>query len=748
MNYEQIGEQILAITERYKVPSILYNSVFTSRDLIPRTKYQYWVGSVTPDDEEAGVHLAEQLLLKAKKRKLEQINMLVINGNMKEISAQQRNQGLHQFIKHNPNISIVAETEAGVNWSRSESKHQFMEYYRKHPEINMVWAASDNLGLGVKDAIEELSLPKDTILVGSIDWQPEALQTIKKQPNYISVGGHFTEAAWGIVLLKDYLQGNDFVSESTQFHTQMYPITHQNIKMFQSFTDDNWQRIDFNELSKERNSEQLYNFSIKYLLDTHYQNTKALKLTEEELQWLKQHDTFRLAIDIDWPPFEFVNELGVYQGMSADYIKLVAERLGVELRPSINMSWSEVVEAAKRRELDMYPALAITPERKSYLKFTRPYLSFPMMIITNQDIPFIGDIDALNDAEVAIVKGYASHEMLRENHPRIKLFEAKTVSEALEAVSSGKVKAYVGNIATANYVIRRDGFTHLKISGATPYHFDLSMAVRSDWPILHTILQKALDSLSENEKNIIYSRWVTLRYDHGFDYSLVWKVIAISIVLLVFLSYWTKKLSNLNLKLNSEIAERKVIEEQLRQEKKKIEKLSITDPLTGLYNRRHYNKVLPDEIRRAQRSNDWLSFVILDVDSFKQYNDNYGHHNGDSQLIDIAKTLKSHCHRASDYCFRLGGEEFGIIFSSLSPEEAAAFVERLRAAIEHLQIEHKHSCVASVVTASFGLVTTNASNYEIEQLYEAADTALYKAKNSGRNRVEASVLFMEGAEKS
>ncbi len=158
--------------------------------------------------------------------------------------------------------------------------------------------------------------------------------------------------------------------------------------------------------------------------------------------------------------------------------------------------------------------------------------------------------------------------------------------------------------------------------------------------------------------------------------------------------------------------------------------------------------MLPDEIRRAQRSNDWLSFVILDVDSFKQYNDNYGHHNGDSQLIDIAKTLKSHCHRASDYCFRLGGEEFGIIFSSLSPEEAAAFVERLRAAIEHLQIEHKHSCVASVVTASFGLVTTNASNYEIEQLYEAADTALYKAKNSGRNRVEASVLFMEGAEKS
>ena len=526
----------------------------------------------------------------------------------------------------------------------------------------------------------------------------------------------------------------------------MYPITHKNIKTFQSFTDDNWQRIDFNNLSKELDSEQLYNFSIKHLLDTYYQNTKALKLTKEELQWLKQHDTLRLAIDIDWPPFEYVDELGVYQGISADYIKLIAERLGIKLRPSINMSWAEVVEAAKGRELDVYPALAVTHARKKYLNFTRPYLSFPMMIITNQDIPFIGDINALNDTEVAIVKGYASHELLLENHPRIKLFEAKTVSEALEAVSSGKVKAYVGNIATANYVMKRDGFTNLKISGATPYHFDLSMAVRNDWPILHTIFQKALDSLSENERNVIYSRWVTLRYDHGIDYSLVWKVVAISILLLVFLSYWTKKLSNLNLKLNNEIAERKQIEQQLRHEKKKIEELSITDPLTGLYNRRHYNKVLPDEIRRAQRSRDWLSFVILDVDSFKQYNDNYGHHNGDSQLISIAKTLMSHCHRASDYCFRLGGEEFGIIFSSLSPEEASAFVDRLRGAIEELQIEHKYSCVASVVTASFGLVTTNASRYEVEQLYEAADTALYRAKKAGRNRVEETVLFSKGVE--
>lgn len=740
MNYEQVGEKILEIAEHYKIPSILYNTGFISSDMRPRTKYQSWIGSITPDDQKAGALLAEQLLVKADQQQINEIKMLVLNGNMKELSAQQRNQGLYQFIKHHPKIFVTAEGDSGPNWSRDEANKQFKKHYQQHPEINMVWTASDSIALGVRDAMTELSLPMDSVVVGGIDWVPEALQAIKKEALYISVGGHFTEAAWGLLLLTDYLNGNDFAAEATQFHSQMYSINHQNIKMFQSFINDNWQRIDFKSLSKTQENGQFYNFSIQYLLDIYYQSTKALTLTEEETNWLKQHSTLRLAIDIDWPPFEFADDNKVYQGIAADYMKLIAERLDVEVLPSIDMNWSEVVEAAKQRELDIYPALAVTPSRKNYLNFTRPYLSFPMMIITNQDTPYISNIKTLNGKEVAIVQGYASHELLLENHPQIKLFEAQTVSDALEAVSSGRVTAYVGNIATANYVMTRDGFTNLKVSGVTPYRFDISMAVRNDWPILHRILQKTLDSISEENKQTIYNRWVTVHYEHSTDYSLVWKIVLISLLVLMLLSYWTRKLSNLNQKLNNEVNERKQIEQQLRQEKEKIEKLAITDPLTGLFNRRHYNEILPSEMCRAQRSQEWLSFVILDIDYFKQYNDNYGHHNGDDLLLSLAKTLKARCHRASDYCFRLGGEEFGIIFSGLSPEEAATFVDEIRNSIEALQLEHKYSHVASVLTASFGLVTTKDPGYKMEQLYETADAALYRAKDAGRNRVEAVVL--------
>ncbi len=465
-----------------------------------------------------------------------------------------------------------------------------------------------------------------------------------------------------------------------------------------------------------------------------------MDLTAEEIAWLKQHDTLMLAIDIDWPPFEYVDESGLYQGIAADYMQLISQRLGITLKPSVGMSWPEVIEASKRRELDLYPALSITPKRQQFLSFTQPYLSFPMMIITNQKIPYVGDLEALNGQEVAIVKGYASHEWILANHPQIKVFAAENISEALKVVSSGRVSAYIGNIATVNYVMTREGYTNLKVAGITPYRFELSMAVRSDWPILRNILQKALDSLSEEEKKAIYSRWVTLRYEHGIDYSLVWKVVLAAVLVVAVLSYWAKKLARINHRLNREMKQRKRIERQLRQEKQKIEQLAITDPLTGLFNRRHYDKVLPDEINRMHRNREWLSFVMLDIDCFKQYNDNYGHHNGDQLLVAISKVLQERCHRASDFCFRLGGEEFGLVFSGLSPEHAEVFINDIRHAIEQLQIEHKFSTAAPVLTASFGLVTSNGPKRTMEHFYEAADAALYRAKSNGRNCVEAIVF--------
>ncbi len=168
--------------------------------------------------------------------------------------------------------------------------------------------------------------------------------------------------------------------------------------------------------------------------------------------------------------------------------------------------------------------------------------------------------------------------------------------------------------------------------------------------------------------------------------------------------------------------------------KSKLEHLTITDSMTSLFNRRYFNKILLREINRTKRNNAQLAFIMLDVDFFKLYNDTYGHLRGDDVLISIASTIQKHFNRASDFCFRLGGEEFGIICSVNTLNEVYHQAEQLRIDIENLHIEHLHNSVSNYITASIGIAICDGSS-TAETLYSQADVELYKAKESGRNKV-------------
>ncbi len=170
-------------------------------------------------------------------------------------------------------------------------------------------------------------------------------------------------------------------------------------------------------------------------------------------------------------------------------------------------------------------------------------------------------------------------------------------------------------------------------------------------------------------------------------------------------------------------------------DKKRIEKLSITDVLTGLYNRRFFDETIKKELRRAIRDKKMLTFTMLDVDFFKQYNDHYGHQKGDEVLSAIGQVLQHTLCRSSDFCFRLGGEEFGILFSDLSIGQSYTFTENIRKAIEELAIEHQWNSAANVITASFGLLSVAPiPGITVDTIYQRADRALYQAKKTGRNR--------------
>ena len=251
----------------------------------------------------------------------------------------------------------------------------------------------------------------------------------------------------------------------------------------------------------------------------------ALDLTPDEQAWLDAHPVVRLAVDIDWAPFEFVDERKTYQGMAADYIRLVEERLGIRLEVDTEKPWPMMVKAVKARDLDAFSLVVRTPQRDEFVNFTQPYISFPMVIVTLEDEPFIDGIEALRNDVVAVVESYASHDLLAGNHPSLNLLLAANVREGLEAVSTGQAYAFVGNLAVAAKVIREAGLTNLKISGQTPYRFELSMAVRKDWPELVTILQKALDSISPEDRDRIYNRWIRLKFHEEVDFRIVLAVL-------------------------------------------------------------------------------------------------------------------------------------------------------------------------------------------------------------------------------
>ncbi len=169
--------------------------------------------------------------------------------------------------------------------------------------------------------------------------------------------------------------------------------------------------------------------------------------------------------------------------------------------------------------------------------------------------------------------------------------------------------------------------------------------------------------------------------------------------------------------------------------RKLFEETSVTDGLTSLYNRRKFDEMIEHEIKLARRRNTHLTLAIIDIDYFKKYNDNYGHPEGDTTLVRTASTIRSSLSRPDDYVFRLGGEEFGIIFNGLNEEDTLNILEHVRMSIEQLKIEHNQNSVSDYITISIGAKVCAADKLiDKDVFYTEADRLLYTAKQK-RNTV-------------
>ncbi|MBN2895385.1 MAG: diguanylate cyclase [Campylobacterales bacterium] len=448
-------------------------------------------------------------------------------------------------------------------------------------------------------------------------------------------------------------------------------------------------------------------------------------LTPQERDYLKSKGTLKLCIDPDWMPFERSKDC-VHEGLSAEYFKRLSEAIETPITPVCTQSWGESLALGRARGCDLFSLVMPTKERRSFLNFTSTYLRASVAIATRLDKIYIDNIDRIADQTLGIVEGYAFAEILRERYPSLKLVTVSHLEEGLEQVVKGKLYGMIDTLPTLAYTIQHDYLGQLTVAGKFDETWNFSIGTRNDEPLLRSIFDKALKSIPEATQQEIQARWFNTAFERRDNYEriiLLGTAAVGALALILGFVLW------INRRLKVEIMQRKKAERIL-------EELSLTDALTGLYNRRHLSEHFPRMLGSAARERQTLCFALMDIDRFKQYNDTYGHASGDDAIRRVAQVLQSAMQRGDDYCYRMGGEEFALLFKGASKKEASAQIEQIRTLIEALRIEHKSSDVAACLSASFGLVVRSAREIEsMEQIYKEADSLLYQAKAQGRNRI-------------
>ena len=454
-----------------------------------------------------------------------------------------------------------------------------------------------------------------------------------------------------------------------------------------------------------------------------------LQLTQEEREFLRSLDPIRFGVEIaGWPPFEYFDAQGEFKGIASDYLNAISNMLGITFLPEQALSWDQVLEAARNKTIDLLPAAASTPARREYMLFSSPYVRSPMVIVTRSDVDFIANPSDLQGHTVGTVSGYASEEILRRHYPELTLGYYKTTHEGLRALATGEIYAFVENLAVATSIIKSEGLANLKISGQTPYSFDLSFAVRNDWPLLQSAIDKALVSMTPQQHAAIQDRWVQVTLTSSVPWT---KLATFAVPLLLVLAAMAGYLVHLRI-LNRRIAQTnsrlELAERELRDKNRMLQELSITDKLTRVFNRHHLDAELNQHFLTAQRYGRPLSLVLLDLDHFKRINDTYGHHTGDEVLVRFAEVVSKR-QRKTDIFGRWGGEEFLLICPETPLEGAVKVADAIRQTLSEQTFDQGFT-----QTVSAGVIEV-AGYSSVEQAIIAVDQQLYTAKQTGRNRV-------------
>jgi signal transduction histidine kinase/CheY-like chemotaxis protein len=292
----------------------------------------------------------------------------------------------------------------------------------------------------------------------------------------------------------------------------------------------------------------------------------SIEFTEEEKAFIADHPTIKLGIDKEFVPFEFLDSEGTFSGISSEIVKLISESTGLSFTYDPELDWVTTIEYAENHEIDVLPSVAVTEQRQQYLTFLPPYMGFQQSITIQKTNTTINQLEDLFGRQVAVQENTFWEGFLKD-YPLIQTRTYLSVEKALLAVHRGEEVAYLGNDASAMYWSRKLGltdFSFIPLDQATEQK--LSFAVRNDWPLLSSIIEKALLAISEKQYNEIFNTWILTNTKKDYTLDLRILVTGIVLVLLVVISsiFWIRKLKR-------EITNKDLIQKELETEKQKVE---------------------------------------------------------------------------------------------------------------------------------------------------------------------------------
>jgi len=258
-----------------------------------------------------------------------------------------------------------------------------------------------------------------------------------------------------------------------------------------------------------------------------------LRLTQAETAWLEEHPELVLAPAADFAPYEFFDDKGGYRGVAADYIVLLEKRLGVRFRAARLTSEAARLQAMASGDIDLFAAVTADSPVARAANLARPHINMPGVIVAKSEYR---NLRALLGRRVALTHG-ALRVDVNAMPEDVELVPVQDVATALELISEGRVDALVTDMATASYYIHREGMTDIRIVGKTGATLSLAMGVRRDQPQLLAIMEKALDSITGDERQRIARQWIHLKetsllYNRSFWIAML----AVAVVVLLILA--------------------------------------------------------------------------------------------------------------------------------------------------------------------------------------------------------------------